>query len=77
MILGSIDSRYDEETTTITGDGETIDTFTESEARTESGSELSVRRARDQGASEVAYSGGAFDRRRQSHTFDVVPSSRR
>jgi len=75
MILGSLDSRYDAETTTITGDDETRDPYTESDTATEFSS--SLRNASDQGASEIAHLGGAFERVRQSQTFDVAPSSKR
>ena len=74
MILGSLDSKYDDETTTITGDDETMGHDTESEVATEYSSP--VRRIRDQGAAEVAHLGGLFERRGHSHTFDVTPSSK-
>lgn len=91
MILGSLDSRYDEDTQTVTGstddDHQTVTTLTETDERPEhgefswdpsAGGSMShgVSRRISQTGRSVAGSGAGFDRPRQAHTIQVGHLSR-
>lgn len=91
MILGSLDSKYDEDTQTVSGDGDDdhkiVTTLAETEGRGEQGdfcmepyacdsiSPTSSRRMSKTGRS-VAGSGAGFDGPRQAHTIQVGHLSR-
>lgn len=88
MILGSLDSKYDEDTQTVSGDVDddirTVTPLTEMDGRGESGgfsvepdfiSPRSSGRISVTGRS-VAGSGAGFDGPRQAHTIQVAHLSR-